>query len=98
MKSQRPRDLVIHALQQLPIEAPWQEIREAVKVAALKALPEEILNQSMEVFGCEGTAIDWLVTPHRLLENLAPIDVLEEERGKEKILTILARVEHGIFS
>ncbi len=98
MKNQRPRQLVIEALQHLPSDASWQAIRHAVKAAAAKTLPEEIINRTAEVFGCKRKAIDWLVSPNRVLEYLAPIDVLEEDHGVKKILTILGRIEHGIFS
>jgi putative toxin-antitoxin system antitoxin component (TIGR02293 family) len=43
-------------------------------------------------------AHNWLRRPNRALHNRLPMDLLETESGARVVETILARIEHGIYS
>lgn len=60
---------------------------------------EEILNLAIELFnGNLDAAIDWLLSPIKLLGGDAPADRLHSDKGREEIKIIIGRIEHGVFS
>lgn len=58
----------------------------------------KILDRGIEVFGDEKKFRRWLCSKIQALGNRRPIDVLRETGGKEQVLTILGRIEHGVYS
>jgi hypothetical protein len=53
----------------------------------------ELTERAIEVFGDERVALDWLNTPHPLLQNGKPVD-----SARRVVEDLLIRIEHGIFS
>jgi hypothetical protein len=62
-------------------------------------IPEVLYNELSSLFkGDEEVIAQWLQTPKALLENKAPIEFLNSERGIETILDILNRLKSGDLS
>ena len=57
-----------------------------------------VVSRAIEVFGDSDKAAAWLNEPNRLLNNTAPIDVLDTDVGTHSVETILGRIEYGVFS
>lgn len=57
-----------------------------------------VFSRAIEVFGNSEKAAGWLNQPNRLLNNTAPIDVLDTDLGTHSVETILGRIEYGVFS
>ena len=64
--------------------------------------PEEraqaaVIHRTIEVIGDESDAIRWLGTPVRAHDYATPISLLHDPKGREAVLTVLGRIEHGIL-
>ena len=57
----------------------------------------EILRRATEVLGEKSAAMRWLGTPVRALGFSTPISLLHDPHGREEVLTVLGRLEHGIL-
>jgi putative toxin-antitoxin system antitoxin component (TIGR02293 family) len=57
-----------------------------------------IISYAIEVFDDEDKAADWLRRPNRALQHNVPMELLITESGARLVETVLARIEHGIFS
>lgn len=57
----------------------------------------EVLNRAAEVIGSKGGAMRWMGTPVRALNYATPISLLHTRKGKEAVLTVLGRLEHGVL-
>jgi putative toxin-antitoxin system antitoxin component (TIGR02293 family) len=56
-----------------------------------------IIRRTVEVIGNESDAMRWLGTPVRALNYATPISFLHDPQGREKVLSVLGRIEHGIL-
>lgn len=56
----------------------------------------EVQTLAVSVFGDTLLAMRWMLTKTPLLGGLRPIDAAATEAGKERILTLLLRVENGV--
>src|SRR5260221_1917118 len=54
-----------------------------------------VLDRAVEVIGDKGDAMRWMGTPVRALNYATPVSLLATSKGRESILTILGRLEHG---
>lgn len=43
-------------------------------------------------------AAEWMVTPNPALEHQRPFDLAQQATGLERVLTILGRIDHGVYS
>jgi putative toxin-antitoxin system antitoxin component (TIGR02293 family) len=50
------------------------------------------------VLGAPDKAGQWLQKPNRALRNVTPLDLLDTSLGAEEVLTVLGRIEHGVYS
>jgi putative toxin-antitoxin system antitoxin component (TIGR02293 family) len=57
----------------------------------------DIIRRAVEVIGNREYALRWLGTPVRALHYATPISILGSKEGQEAVLTVLGRLEHGIF-
>ena len=48
--------------------------------------------------GAADKAGQWLQKPNRALRGAAPLDLLDTDLGAEEVVTILGRIEHGVYS
>ncbi len=58
---------------------------------------EPIIERSIEVIGNREEAMRWLGTPVRALDYATPISRLHDPAGKEQVLAVLTRLEHGVL-
>jgi uncharacterized protein (DUF2384 family) len=58
---------------------------------------ETILLRATEVLATQQDALRWLGTPVPALKYDTPIAHLAKPKGKQAILTVLGRLEHGVF-
>lgn len=58
---------------------------------------DPIVLRATEVIGDKEDALRWLGTPVRALDYATPISLLGTPQGSEAVLTVLARLEHGVF-
>ena len=74
-----------------------QTILDAAKSDRLFRLAK-VLARATDVLEDEATARDWLNLPNRALGNARPLDLLDTDAGVEQVLTILGRIQHGVYS
>lgn len=58
----------------------------------------KIIAKGVDVFEDENDFKTWLESPVLALGNKKPIDLLVSSIGREEVLNVLYRIEHGIFS
>lgn len=51
-----------------------------------------------DVLGARDKAGRWLQKANRALGGIAPLDLLDTDLGAEEVVTILGRIEHGVYS
>jgi putative toxin-antitoxin system antitoxin component (TIGR02293 family) len=51
-----------------------------------------------DVLGAQAKAGRWLQTPNRALGGAIPLDLLDTDLGAEEVVTILDRIERGVYS
>jgi len=56
-----------------------------------------IFSRAKEVLGSEQDALRWLRTPVPALDSETPISHLAQPNGENDVLTVLGRLEHGVF-
>ena len=56
-----------------------------------------VIRRSVEVIGDRSDAMRWLGTPVRALNFATPISLLHESKGREAVLVVLGRIEHGVL-
>ena len=57
----------------------------------------EVLDRAVEVIGNEGNAMRWMGTPIRALGYATPISLLHKPKGRDAVLVVLGRLEHGVL-
>jgi len=58
---------------------------------------DKILKYGIYVFGDERNFFDWLMLPNKSLGGIIPYDIINTKESY-KIMDILGRIEHGIYS
>jgi putative toxin-antitoxin system antitoxin component (TIGR02293 family) len=43
-------------------------------------------------------AAEWMVTPNRALADREPAAIAVESDGEERVLAVLTRIDHGVYS
>ena len=61
-----------------------------LRVARVATAAEDIL-------GAQAKAGRWLQNPNRALGSAIPLDLLDTDLGAEEVVTILGRIEHGLY-
>jgi len=56
-----------------------------------------VIHRAAEVIGDRSDAMRWLGTPVRALNYATPISLLHNSKGREDVLSVLGRLEHGIL-
>ena len=62
-----------------------------LRLARVAAVAEDVL-------GAQDKAGRWLQKPNRALGGIAPLDLLDTDLGAEQVVTVLGRIEHGVYS
>ncbi|HEY1339979.1 MAG TPA: MbcA/ParS/Xre antitoxin family protein [Bryobacteraceae bacterium] len=58
---------------------------------------DEAIHRAIEVIGSREEAMRWLGTPVRALDFATPISLLHDPTGREQVLSVLLRLEHGVL-
>jgi putative toxin-antitoxin system antitoxin component (TIGR02293 family) len=56
-----------------------------------------VLTRALEVIGDEHETMRWMGTPVQALNYATPISLLDGPDGEEIVLSVLTRLEHGVF-
>jgi putative toxin-antitoxin system antitoxin component (TIGR02293 family) len=56
-----------------------------------------IIERAMEVIGGKRDALRWMGTPVRALDYATPISLLHDQEGRDAVLAVLTRIEHGVL-
>jgi putative toxin-antitoxin system antitoxin component (TIGR02293 family) len=62
-----------------------------LRLARVAAVAEDVL-------GAQDKAGRWLQKPNRALGGIVPLDLLDTDLGAEEVVTVLGRIEHGVYS
>ena len=54
--------------------------------------------EAESVLGAPDKAGQWLQKPNRALRGAVPLDLLDTSLGAEEVVTVLGRIEHGVYS
>ncbi|MGA2249766.1 antitoxin Xre/MbcA/ParS toxin-binding domain-containing protein [Terracidiphilus sp.] len=55
-----------------------------------------VIRRAIEVIGDQPAAMCWLGTPVRALNYATPISLMHDANGRERVLAVLGRIEHGV--
>jgi len=58
----------------------------------------KVYERTVEVLGEGGNAVQWLKASNMALGGAKPIDLLDTSPGIEMVITILGRIEYGVYS
>jgi putative toxin-antitoxin system antitoxin component (TIGR02293 family) len=80
--------------------APSRQLREFLPsdsdAPSVKGI-REVITRAVEVIGDRDAALRWMGTPVRALGYATPISLLSKPEGKESVLAVLTRLEHGVW-
>lgn len=54
--------------------------------------------RATQTFGDAKTALKWLLEPLGILGDRAPIDLIHTDAGMERIIAVLGRIDHGVYT
>ena len=57
----------------------------------------EVYRRAIEVIGNADKAMRWLGRPIPALNFATPVSLLKNEKGRDAVLEVLGRLEHGVF-
>jgi putative toxin-antitoxin system antitoxin component (TIGR02293 family) len=63
----------------------------------IERMEAEVTLRAIQVIGDEPEAMRWLGTPIRALNYATPVSLLYTVAGRDAVLTVLGRLEHGIL-
>lgn len=58
----------------------------------------KVLVRATDVLEDEAAARDWLSRPNKALGDVRPLELLDTDTGVEQVLTILGRIDYGVYS
>lgn len=64
---------------------------------AIEQIESEVTLRAIQVIGDEPEAMRWLGTPIRALNYATPVSLLYSAAGRDAVLTVLGRLEHGVL-
>ncbi|MGD0734734.1 MAG: MbcA/ParS/Xre antitoxin family protein [Terracidiphilus sp.] len=82
--------------QPAPIRPPRQR-QTAPRATSNQRAETEVIRRATVVLGDRPTAMRWLGTPVRDLDYATPISLLHDAKGREAVLSVLGRLEHGVL-
>jgi len=59
---------------------------------------DELIKFGIKVFGNKKMFYLWLVTSNKVLKNRTPFDILINDNDTDILITILRRIEYGVYS
>jgi len=73
------------------------QLQPAVSVEIEDQAEAAVIHRAAEVLGDRSDAMRWLGTPVRSLNYATPISLLHDSKGREDVLIVLGRLEHGVL-
>lgn len=67
------------------------------EMAALVDQEASVIARAVEVIGDRGEALRWMGTPVRALDYATPISLVATVKGRQAVVTVLGRLEHGVL-
>ena len=61
-------------------------------------IDKEVKEKLLELFADEQMSEEWITTPKVIFNGLSPLEVLDSEQGKTKVLDAIQRITYGDFS
>ncbi|KAB2824300.1 MbcA/ParS/Xre antitoxin family protein [Aliivibrio finisterrensis] len=61
-------------------------------------IDKEVREKLLELFADEQMSEEWITTPKVIFNGLSPLEVLDSEQGKTKVLDAIQRITYGDFS
>jgi putative toxin-antitoxin system antitoxin component (TIGR02293 family) len=56
-----------------------------------------VIDRAVQVIGDDSEAMRWLGTPIRELGYETPVSLLHTPEGRQSVITVLGRLEHGVL-
>ena len=76
--------------------APWEPL-EPLPIQDFRV--SKCLSKAIDTFeGDWERAAEWLRTPNPALEGHRPYELAQENDGYERVLAVLVRIDHGVYS
>ncbi len=87
------------SLELVPSQEQASKGKRLVKVVLERQQPSmnAVVERATAVIGTREKALRWLGTPVRALKFATPISLLGSAAGQQAVLTVLGRLEHGVF-
>jgi putative toxin-antitoxin system antitoxin component (TIGR02293 family) len=63
----------------------------------LRADESAVIAQAVKVIGDKSEAMRWMGTPVRELNYSTPVSLLASAEGRDAVITVLGRLEHGVL-
>jgi putative toxin-antitoxin system antitoxin component (TIGR02293 family) len=57
-----------------------------------------VVAKSIDTFGEQAKAARWLKSSNRALDGAIPFELLDTDAGVQSVLTILGRIDYGVYS
>jgi len=73
------------------------QLQPAVSVEIEDQAEAAVIHRAAEVLGDRSDALRWLGIPVRALDYATPISLLHDSKGREQVLSVLGRLEHGVL-
>lgn len=59
---------------------------------------EEVIEKLIELFEGDKKFVEyWMSIPHKVFDEVAPLELIETEVGREKIVQVVEQLEGGVF-
>jgi uncharacterized protein (DUF2384 family) len=68
-----------------------------MKETVATILKRTIMEKLDIIFGAPEKSVEWLVKPHRNLEQRSPLEACETLEGACKVLELVQRIEKGVL-
>ncbi len=85
------RDALVESRHQALLLKPGKE------TAALVDQEASVIARTVEVIGDRSEALRWMGTPVRALDYATPISLVATAKGRQAVITVLGRLEHGVL-
>lgn len=80
------------------LDFPHIVIKSKIMTYLSESEAQEVINMGVHTFEDLDRFSSWLQVPCIALGNKIPLDLLKSKEGKDMVMTLLGRIEHGILS
>ncbi len=99
MVTRSPKETALEEIENLPESVEWAEIVYSLERRwVFCGIPEEIFRKAIEVLGNEEKAVKWLTSGQKYFNGEIPLEACLAQQGRDDVLALLGRIEHGGYS